>query len=60
MSRLANILTWVQRIRRIVPIKAISVEVVRFDMQALDTPEISGIISGGACGACAGTGDRQI
>lgn len=43
MSRIATLLTWVQRIRRIAPINAISMEVVRFDMQALDNPEISGI-----------------
>jgi hypothetical protein len=36
-------MTWVTRIRRWAPVAAISTELVRFDMQALDTPEISGV-----------------
>lgn len=42
-SRVANILTWVQRIRKFCPITAISQELVRFDTQALINPEISGV-----------------
>src|SRR5258708_32715983 len=41
-SRVANVLTWVQRLRRVCPIEAISMELVRFDMQQMETPEISG------------------
>jgi 5-methylcytosine-specific restriction endonuclease McrA len=41
-SRIANIITWVQRLRRYCPIAAISQELVRFDMQAMENPEISG------------------
>jgi 5-methylcytosine-specific restriction endonuclease McrA len=43
MSRIHNILTWVQRLRRITPIGAISMEPVRFDLQDIEHPEISGI-----------------
>src|SRR5262249_52214716 len=32
-SRVANVLTWVNRLRRSCPISAISMELVRFDMQ---------------------------
>ncbi len=42
-SRMANIMTWVQRIRNFCPITAISQELVRFDTQALINPEISGV-----------------
>jgi RRXRR protein len=42
-SRTANILTWVERLRRLCPVAAISMEVVRFDLQLLEHPEISGI-----------------
>ncbi|HEX4715895.1 MAG TPA: RNA-guided endonuclease IscB [Ktedonobacteraceae bacterium] len=41
-SRVANALTWVQRLMRICPIQAVSMELVRFDMQAMDTPDIQG------------------
>ena len=40
-SRIANILTWVKRLRRFCPIAAISQELVKFDMQAMENPEIS-------------------
>ena len=43
MSRVQNVLTWVQRLRRWCPIGAISYEAVRFDTQALQNPEIEGI-----------------
>jgi 5-methylcytosine-specific restriction endonuclease McrA len=42
-SRVENVVTWVERIRRWCPIGAISLELVRFDMQALQHPEIRGI-----------------
>ncbi len=43
MSRIANILTWVTRLRKVCHITAISIERVKFDMQLLENPEISGI-----------------
>jgi 5-methylcytosine-specific restriction endonuclease McrA len=42
-SRLANILTWVRRLMRLCPIAAISQELVKFDLQRMENPEISGI-----------------
>lgn len=42
-SRITNVLTWTSRLMRSCPIAAISQEVAKFDMQALDNPEISGI-----------------
>ncbi len=42
-SRIHNITTWVQRLKRLCQISAISMELVRFDMQAIENPEISGI-----------------
>ena len=42
-SRIANIQTWVNRLRRCCPITAISMELVKFDMQKMENPEISGI-----------------
>jgi 5-methylcytosine-specific restriction endonuclease McrA len=42
-SRIANIETWVRRIRKICPITAISQELVRFDLQQIQNPEISGV-----------------
>ncbi|MHC5822883.1 MAG: RNA-guided endonuclease IscB, partial [Nostoc sp.] len=41
-SRVKNVETWVQRITRYVPITGISQELVRFDTQAIQNPEISG------------------
>ena len=43
MSRVQNILTWVERLSRLCPITGISQELVRFDTQKLQNPEISGI-----------------
>src|SRR6266568_813408 len=40
-SRVANMLTWVGRLRRLCPIEAISMELVKFDMQAMQNPEIT-------------------
>jgi 5-methylcytosine-specific restriction endonuclease McrA len=42
-SRVANIWTWVGRLRRVAPIEALSMELARFDTQALENPEIRGI-----------------
>lgn len=42
-SRLENTLTWVRRIRQFCPASCISLEVVRFDTQSMQTPEIAGI-----------------
>lgn len=42
-SRVANTLTWVARLQKLCPVAAISLEMVRFDTQALQNPEISGI-----------------
>ncbi len=43
MSRVYNITTWVKRLRNLCPIQAISMELVRFDMQKMQNPEIDGI-----------------
>jgi 5-methylcytosine-specific restriction endonuclease McrA len=42
MSRVHNIITWVNRLSKICPISGISQELVRFDTQSLQNPEISG------------------
>jgi 5-methylcytosine-specific restriction endonuclease McrA len=42
-SRIANIETWVRRIRKLCPVTAISQELVRFDLQQMQNPEISGL-----------------
>jgi 5-methylcytosine-specific restriction endonuclease McrA len=42
-SRVQNVVTWVQRLRRLCPITALSLELVRFDTQAMQTPNIEGI-----------------
>jgi 5-methylcytosine-specific restriction endonuclease McrA len=42
-SRVCNVLTWVNRLRRLCPITAISMELVRFDTQALQHPEVRGV-----------------
>lgn len=42
-SRLSNVLTWVGRLRRLAPIGAISQELVHFDTQLLEQPDISGV-----------------
>ena len=41
-SRVCNVLTWVTRMMRVCPIDAISMELVKFDMQALEHPDIAG------------------
>lgn len=42
-SRVANTLTWIARLQKLCPIVAVNLELVRFDTQALQNPEISGI-----------------
>lgn len=41
-SRIDNIKTWVERLRKFAPITAISQELVRFDMQLMRNPEVCG------------------
>jgi 5-methylcytosine-specific restriction endonuclease McrA len=43
LSRVETILTWVQRLRRVAPVMALSQEVVRFDLQKLEQPDITGV-----------------
>lgn len=43
-SRVQNILTWVQRLRKVCPIVAISQELVKFDLQLMENAEISGVM----------------
>jgi 5-methylcytosine-specific restriction endonuclease McrA len=42
-SRIANILTWVNRLSWSCPITAISMDLVRFDMQLIEDAEMSGV-----------------
>jgi 5-methylcytosine-specific restriction endonuclease McrA len=42
-SRIANVLTWVQKLARVCHITAISMELVKFDMQLMENAEISGL-----------------
>ena len=42
MSRVHNILTWVKKLARFCPITGVSQELVRFDTQKMENPEISG------------------
>ena len=42
MSRVCNVLTWVNRLRRLCPIAAISMEFARFDPQVMEHPDIEG------------------
>ena len=39
-SRISNIETWVKRLMRLCPIRAISLELVKFDLQQMENPEI--------------------
>lgn len=41
-SRVCNIITWVKRLCKLAPIQSLAQELVRFDMQKLQNPEISG------------------
>src|SRR5215468_12043596 len=42
-SRVQNVLTWVERLRRWCPIGALSLELVKFDTQRLQQPEVAGV-----------------
>lgn len=42
-SRVCNIQTWVKRLGSLCPIRAISLELVRFDLHRMQNPEISGM-----------------
>jgi len=42
-SRVDNVLSWAGRYRRLVPVTFAEIELARFDTQALQNPEISGI-----------------
>lgn len=42
-SRIANVMTWVGRLRRMCPLAAISMELVKFDTQLMEHAEISGV-----------------
>ena len=43
MSRVFNIHTWVKRLSKAYPITQLAVEHVKFDMQLMENPEISGV-----------------
>lgn len=43
ISRVSNVVTWVQRLCWLCPLTACSMELVTFDMQAMDSPEMSGV-----------------
>jgi 5-methylcytosine-specific restriction endonuclease McrA len=43
LSRLQNIITWTKRLLKLVPINKLAMELVRFDTQALQNPEIKGV-----------------
>lgn len=43
LSRIRNVLTWVHRLSGLCSITAISLELMKFDMQQMDNPEISGV-----------------
>ncbi len=43
MHRVHTTMAWVKRIQRWGPVSAISTELVRFDMQQMENPEISGV-----------------
>jgi 5-methylcytosine-specific restriction endonuclease McrA len=43
LSRVENVVTWVERLRKVAPVSALSMELVRFDLQKIENPVISGI-----------------
>ena len=43
MHRVLTTMTWVKRLIKLAPVSSIAVELVRFDLQKLDQPEISGV-----------------
>lgn len=42
-SRIANVETWVRKLSNAYPLKGIALELVRFDMQLIQNPEIEGV-----------------
>jgi 5-methylcytosine-specific restriction endonuclease McrA len=42
-SRISNVITWVKRLMQLCPISAMSLELVKFDLQRMQTPDISGV-----------------
>lgn len=42
-SRISNVTTWVSRMQRFTPVSSASMEFVKFDMQKMENPEISGV-----------------
>src|SRR5258708_4023150 len=42
-SRVFNVVTWAKRFMHLCPITALSQELVRFDLQAMENPEIAGV-----------------
>ncbi len=42
-SRVSNVVTWVKRLMRLCPIGTLSQELVCFDLQAMENPEITGV-----------------
>ena len=40
---MANVLTWVRRLLRLCPLKAISLELVKFDLHQMENPEVRGV-----------------
>src|SRR5712692_298310 len=42
-SRVCNVVTWVRRLLRLCPVAAISQELVKFDLQQMERPDISGV-----------------
>lgn len=43
MSRVDNVTNWSKKLKSLAPISSIAVETVRFDMQKMQNPEISGV-----------------
>ena len=43
MSRVHNIETWVKRLQKFAPVDSLSLELVKFDMQKMVNPEVSGV-----------------
>src|SRR5262249_20780652 len=42
-SRVENVYTWSQRLIRVYPIKGLGLELVKFDLQMMQNPEIEGV-----------------
>ncbi len=42
-SRISNVITWVKRLMRLCPISAMSQELVKFDLQRMENPDISSV-----------------